>query len=423
MLTVLRDRIAAWLTTDELLNHTNFRRYWLASTFTGFGGIVGGLAMSIVAVLVLHASAAQMGTLTACQAIPFALFALPSGVWLDRNRKYPVLLASKALQAVTLSMLPVAYWCGALSMPWLYAVAIVQGTCSIVGGGAEQIFLNFLIGRERLVEAQSRLAATDSITRLIAPGVAGLLVQWLSAPGAILINAFGFCVSLFNLRRVHVEEPAPKASDKHPLHDIREGFRFILRQPVLRTMAWSAACWHLLFYGYMTLGALFTMRDLGMTPGQLGMAEMFGGLGVLASSMLLRPLSGRFGPGIPIIFGTAATAAGYIALPLLPAQLFGSTHGTFAALALITFVSACGLMLYFVPYQALRQKVTPDDMLGRVINTMRFLTVAIAPLGAVAAGFLADRLGTRMGLYGIAAAGTALAIAMAFTKTLRSVRP
>jgi len=423
MLTAFRSRLANWFTSDDLLNHANFRRYWLAATFTSFGGIVGGMAMSITAVLVLHADAAQMGMLTACQAIPFAIFALPSGVWLDRNRRFPVLLASKGVQAVSLALLPLAYWLDLLSMPWLYTVAIIQGTCSIVGGGAELIALNFLVGRDRLVEAQSRLVATDSITRLVAPGIAGVLVQWLSAPGAILINAAGFAASLFNLRRMKVEEPPPKPSTQHPLKDIRDGFSFILKQPVLLTMAWSAASWQLLFYGHMALSVLFTMRELGLTPGQMGFTEMFGGFGVLASSVLLRRLNKKYGPGAPIILGVACTTVCYVGVPLLPPQLFGSAYWTLAALAALVFISACGLMLYFVPYQALRQKVTPDELLGRIINTMRFMTVAIAPLGAVMAGYLADHLGTRAALGWIGAGGVALTIAMACSRTLRSVRP
>jgi Na+/melibiose symporter-like transporter len=261
------------------------------------------------------------------------------------------------------------------------------------------------------------------VIRLVSPGIGGVLVQWMSAPGAILINAAAFAISFLNLRRMTIDEPEPKGSGKHPLHDIREGFAFIAEQPALRIMAWCAASWHVLFYGYAALLALFILRDLGLSPGQMGLAEMFNGLGVLASSFILRKMNKRFGQAVPIILGAILTALAYVVTALIPNRLFGSDYGTIAALAFAAFVTACGLMLFFIPYTAMRQKLTPDALLGRVINTMRFLTVAIAPLGALTAGYLANQIGTRATLGCIAAGGIALAITMARSRTLRSVRP
>ena len=411
------------LGSDALLRNVDFRRYWFSSVLNGFGGQVSALALPLCAVILLHATPAQMGTLVAAQAIPFGLFALPAGVLLDRRRKLPIMLASESIQGITLASIAVAYWFGVLSIHWMYCTAFVLGTCSVIGGGADQIFLTFLIGREALIEAQSKMAATDSASRLIAPGVAGLLIQWLTAPFAVLLNAFGFAISVFNLSRVTVRDPLPAPSDKHPLRDIRDGLAFIWSQPLLRALAWGAGCWHLLFYGYAALGILFATRELGMTPGTLGAAQMLGGIGVFAASQLLKPLNRRFGAGITILIGTASTTLGFVAMPLIPPALFGSHFASAVAYAGLAFFFDCGVMLFFMPYLALRQKVTPDEFLGRMISTMRFLTVATAPLGALAAGYIAEHYSIRTGLACVAAGGIVLTTAMIMAKPLRSVRP
>ena len=409
--------------SDALLSSTDFRRYWASMVLTSFGSQIGTLALPLCAVLLLHATPAQMGILTACQAIPFAILALPAGVLLDRSRKLPILLGSKAAQGISLASIPVAWWLDLLGMPWLYAVAAVQGACNVIGGGAEQIFLTLLVGRDRMVEAQSRFASTDSISRLLAPGLAGILIQWLTAPVAIIANAATFFISIWNIGRVKMREAIPPRSERHPLHDVRAGFAFIWHQPLLRALAWVAGAWHILFYGYSALLVLFATRELGMNAGTLGIAQMLGGMGVFVSSLLLRPLNRRYGAGITIVIGTAAMALGFVLMPLIPRGLFGDARFSAAAYAALVFFFDLGAMLFFIPYQALRQSVTPDEMLGRMISTMRFLTVAVAPLGALVAGYAGDRLGVRPALYCIAVGGVLLAAGTVASRAIRSVRP
>jgi MFS family permease len=423
MLPSLLSSIAERWRSDALLASADFRRYWAGLVLTSFGTQVGALALPLCAVLMLHAAPAQMGILTACQALPFALFALPAGVLLDRSRKLPILLGSKAAQGISLLSVPVAWWFDLLGMPWLYTVAAIQGTCSVIGGGAEQIFLTLLVGRERMVEAQSRFAATDSMSRLLAPGLAGILIQWLTAPVALLVNAATFFISVWNISRLRMREAPLPRSERHPLDDVRAGFLFIWHHPLLRALALGAAAWHLLFYGYSAMLVLFATRELGMSAGTLGTAQMLGGIGVLAGSQLLRPLTRRFGAGVTIQVGTAATALGFVLMPLVPADLFGSARYSAAAYAILVFFFDCGVTLYFVQYQALRQKVTPDAMLGRMISTMRFLTVAMAPLGALGAGYVADHAGVRTALSCIAVGGVLLTAMMLCSRPIRSVRP
>ncbi len=405
---------------DALVNDPAFRLYWLSSILAGSGAYIGALALPLCSVMLLHATPAQMGLASAFQAIPFAVLALPAGVWLDRSRKRPILVACKVAQTISLASIPAAWALGILSMQWIYAVCMVQGCCSVLGGGAEQILLTRIVGRDKLVDAQSRLTLTDSVARLVAPGLGGLLVQWLTAPFALVVNALGFAASAMLLRRVPIDEPVPTPSGKHPLRDVQEGLLFIWRQPLLRTLAWTAAAWHLLFYGYAALVTLYMLRELKLNAGTLGAVQVLGGMGVLASGLLLKPLTRRVGQGHAALLGMVVTTAGFVAMPLLRPEMLGNQGVTVAAGAVPTFFCDCGVMMYFMPYIALRQQVTPDEFLGRMTSSMRFLTIAIAPLGALAAGYAGEHLGIRAALGWIGAGGVALAMAAACSKTLRA---
>jgi MFS family permease len=407
---------------DRQLRDHDFRRFWFSSILTNFGAQITMLALPICAALLLHATPAQMGTLAAAGSLPFLLFGLPTGVLLERSRRLPVMLASDAMVALSLASVPLAWWMGWLSIHWVYAVQFMLGVGYVVGGGAEQVFLTFLVGREGLIDAQAKFGATESASRLLGPGIAGLLVQALGAPIAILCNVAAFAVSLRNLRRIRKPEPAPQPPQSHALRDMLDGLVFVWRHPTLRLLAWVAGCWHLLFYGYSALYVLFATRVLGMAPGVMGTAQMLGGVGVFVASMLLKPLTTRFGSGGTTVIGLCASALGFVLMPAIPRGLFGSPAASAAAYAMVVFLLDCGALLFFLPYLALRQRVTPDAFLGRMTSTMRFLTVATAPLGAAGAGMLGERFGVRGGLGFVAAGALLLTLGTLLFTRLRHVR-
>jgi len=407
---------------DQQLRDPDFRRFWFSSILTNVGAQVTLLALPICAALLLHATPAQMGTLAAVGSLPFLLFGLPTGVLLERSRRLPVKLCSDAMVALGLASVPLAWWQGWLSIHWIYAVEFVIGTGYVVGGGAEQVFLTFLVGRQGLVDAQAKFGATESASRLLGPGIAGLLVQALGAPIAILCNVTGFVLSIRNLRRIDKREPAPHPPQSHALRDMLDGLAFVWRHPTLRLLAWIAGCWHLLFYAYTALYVLFATRELGMSPGMMGTAQMLGGIGILASSMLLKPLTRRFGAGGTIVIGLCASMLGFVLMPAIPRDLFGSPAASAVAYGVVVFWLDCGAQLFFLPYLALRQRVTPDAFLGRMTSTMRFLTVATAPLGAAGAGLLGQHFGVRGGLGFVAAGALLLTLGTLFGTRLRQVR-
>lgn len=422
MLPMFRRLLQRKLSADPMLRHADFRRYWFASAITTFGEQVSGLAIPLAAVGMLQATSTQMGVLIALETLPSALFSLPVGVWLDRRSKYPVLLWTKFMFCLLLMLIPVSYYLGFLTMAVLYAEGFLVGICYVVSGCASQVFLAQLVGREHLLDAQSKFAATDSIARLLGPGVAGLLVQMLTAPVAVLIDAAGVMVAWWSLRRVSKRDSHPASSDRHPLREMLDGVRLVRRHEVLWALAWSMALWQILFNGYMAVQILFATRQLGMSAGALGAGQIFGGLGVLLSSMLLKPLSRRFGSGRTILIGLGGTGAAWLLLAMIPARLLGSSLLSALAYAAAVFVFDCCSMLYFMSYMTLRLQMTSDAFHGRMLSTMRFMTAAAAPLGALAAGWIAEHFGARSGLIAIAVGGSLLTVGLMAASPLSNIR-
>jgi predicted MFS family arabinose efflux permease len=167
---------------------------------------------------------------------------------------------------------------------------------------------------------------------------------------------------------------------------------------------------------------LFATRVLGMSPGLMGTAQMLGGVGVLVSSLLLKPLTRRFGAGGAIATGLCISCLGFMLMPTIPRDLLGSRSVTATAYAAVVFCLDCGGTLFFLPYLALRQRVTPDALLGRMTSTMRFMTVATAPVGAAGAGMLAERLGVRGGLAVVAAGALLLTLTTLFGTRLHRIK-
>jgi MFS family permease len=409
-------------TPNDMLRARDFRRLWFSNTLSNFGAQITMLALPICAALLLKATPSQMGVLAALETTPFLLFGLPAGVLLDRSRRLPIMLCSDTMVALALTSVPIAWWLGLLSMHWLYAVGFLIGIGYVVGGTAEQVFLTFLVGREGLVDAQARFASTESASRLLGPGIAGVLVQVLGAPLAVLFNAAGFAVSLWNLSRIRSREPRPEPKHTHPVREMLDGLAFVWHHALLRKLAFISGGWHLLLYAFMALHVLFATRVLGLSPGMMGAAQMLGGVGVLAGSMTVKPLAKRFGTGTAILVGLCATGLGFVLLPIVPAQLLGSTGATTAAYAVASFWIDYGATVFFIPYGALRQRVTPDEMLGRMVATMRFLTVAMAPPGAMAAGALGEQIGVRAGLVCVAAGAVILTGATLLTAGLHRLK-
>ena len=396
-------RLDAWF--DGLWSNDDFRRLWLALTITHFGGQITFLALPLTAALMLSATPFEMGVLTALESLPFAVFGLFVGVLVDRSRKLPLLIGSDIGRALVLLAVPIAAWAGLLAMPVLYAVGFLMGTGSVFAWAAYQVFMLERVGRANLVGANAKIALSESSAQLVGPGLAGLVIQWLTAPIAILLNAIAFSVSAWLVASIPPRESdAPRRSEKRSVwHDIGEGLDQIRRTPLLRSLAWGVAAWNFLRHMFLAIIILFATRELQLSAGAIGAAWMAGGLACIVASFAARRLNLQRGIGQVMLGGVMLTgiAWGVIALaqpgPLVAAFVLGA--GLFAY--------DFGGTLFFINYLSLRQAVTPDRLLGRVISTMIFLTILIAPLGSLLGGALAEWTSLRATLW-IASALTVL---------------
>jgi MFS family permease len=396
------------LPPDDLLRDTAYRRLWTSILTSSFGNQVMMLALPLTAAVLLHATPTQMGLLTAIELLPFLLFSLPSGVWLDRVRKLPVYVVGESLVAVAAASVPLAWWLGWLGMGWLYAVGFLMGMVHTVSGTAAQIVLTQVVARDRLVEAHAKNALASSGAEVIGPGIAGALIKIFGAPLALLVNAVLLLGSALILRGIRIHERRDVRADAHFGRDLMAGLRFVGGTPLLLTLGVLMGVWQMCHYAALTVQILFATRTLGLSENAVGLCYMGMGVGTITGSVLGRRVSHRIGPGPCLVVGYAICGLGWGLLALAPANAWGV-----AAFALMLMLFTTGAVFIFINFLALRQAVTPEPLLGRMTATMRWLTLLAAGPGALLGGWLGEHVGLRATL-AFAAGVSALLVLVAW---------
>ena len=406
-----------WLT--GLWRNPDFVKLWGSLTITHFGGQVTFLALPLTAAIMLDASPFEVGVLTALEALPYPLFGLFAGVLVDRARKLPVIIWADIGRGLALLAVPVCAWLGVLTMPVLYVVGFLVGLGSVVGWPAYQVFMTERVGRDHLVEANAKIGVSDSASQLVGPGLAGALIQWLTAPIAILLDALSFMVSAWMLRGIPpAATDAPKISGESVWREIGEGLAVVWRNKTLRALAWSLSAWQLFRHAYVAVVILFAARELGFSAGHVGLLFMLAGVGSLVAAGAVTPLNARFGFGPTMLAALGGTGVAWLVL--------GASTGGFVVASLTfglgLFLLDFAAMTFFINYLTLRQTVTPDRLLGRVTATMICLTVATAPLGGLAGGWVAEHWGLRAAILLAGAGALAMIPLVAWTSPLAKMR-
>lgn len=404
------------LRADDLLRDRTYRRLWSSILISSFGGQVTLLALPLTAAVLLQASPTQMGLLTAMEIVPFALFSLPTGVWLDRVPKLPVYVLGELTVAAAVTCVPLAWWLGALSMRLLYLVAFAIGAVNTTAGSAGQIVLTQLVPRERLVEGHARNALASSTAEVMGPGAAGLLIRFTGAPLALLANAALMLGSALILRGIRVPP-----EDRHPPSAfwpaMRSGLHFVARRRLLTTMALAVGVWQFCYMGCLAVQILFGTRILGLSERGIGLSYVALGAGTILASAFGNRIVGRIGPGPALVLGFAVCSLGWITLSLAPSGLAGVV-----AFAWMLFLFGVGAVFIFINFLALRQAVTPAPMLGRMTSTMRWLILLPAGPGALFGGWIGERFGLRATLLFSGAATLLLALIAWRQPIIRALR-
>ncbi len=418
MLTLLQ-RLFPTPRLTGLWRHSDFVKLWGSLTITHFGSHITFLALPLTAALMLHASPLELGILTALEALPFPLCGLFAGVLIDRSRKLPVIIWADIGRGLALVVVPVCAWLDVLSMPVLYLAGFLVATGSAIGWPAYQVFMTERVGRENLPEANAKIGISDSAAQLTGPGMAGALIQWLTAPFAILLDAFAFFASAWVLRGIPpAASDAPKATRTRVLHEIRDGLNAVWTNPVLRTLAWALALWQVLRHMFVAVVVLFAARELKFSAGHVGVMFMAAGVGSLAATAVARRCNARFGFGPTMLWAIGGTGVAWLILGLSAGSHLTASTIFGVGMFLLDFSA----MTFFINYLTLRQTVTPDHLLGRVTATMIALSVSAAPFGGLAGGWIAEHWGLRAPILIAGIGALALAPLVAWASPLWHMR-
>ena len=401
----------------SLWGHRDFVRLWSAESVSRFGSQVSLLALPLIAITVLHTSTFQVGLLSTMEFLPFVLVGLPAGVWVDRLRRRPVLIAGDLGRALALASVPLAHLLGVLSVAQLYAVAFVTGVLTVFFDVAYQSYLPRLVRPDQLVEGNAKLEISSSGASIAGPGLAGLLIQAFTAPLAVLVDAISFVASAGFIGRIRRPEPPPPPPSGGPgmRREIAEGLRYVLGHPLLRWIAASTGTFNLFSSMTQAILVLYLVRRLGMSAGLIGLVMTVGNAGWLIGATGSGRLSARIGVGWSVLGAAAVGAAGALLVPLAPASW--PVPFLIAAMCLQSF----GTTVYNIGQLSVRQAITPERLHGRMNATMRFMVWGTMPLGSALGGALGQAVGLRPTLW-IAALGTVVPIGAVLASRIWSLR-
>jgi MFS family permease len=384
---------ARLLRLPATLQERDFRRFWVGETVSLFGDQITLIALPLVAVLELHASAAQMGYLGAAELFPALIFALHAGAWVDRRgRRRETMMFTALGRAALLATIPVAFALGALTLAQLYVVGFLVGTLSVVFFVCYSTLFVSLVPREQYLQANSLLNGSRALSYVGGPSVGGLLVQVFSAPGALVADACSFLFSAAALRSISpTEPPTEKAERGH----VKAGIRYIRHSPIVRASLLATATINFFNFVFWALFILYATKTLGVRPGVLGLVLGVASIGGLIGSVVTGRISRRIGVGPAFTLGCVL-----FPVPLVLVPLAGGADWTILLfLFLAEFGSGLGVMILDISSAAIKAALVPDRLRARVSGAYMLVNYGVRPLGALTGGALGTWIGLRPTLW------------------------
>jgi MFS family permease len=402
-----------------LWRHPDFLKLWSAETISQVGSQVTGLALPLVAIITLDVSAFEVALLGVIEFAPFILVSLPAGVWVDRLPRRPILIVGDLGRAVLLATIPIAYGLDALTIWQLYVVGFVFGVLTVFFDVAYMSYLPSLIARDQLVDGNSKLEISRSGAQLAGPALAGVLIQVLKAPLAIVLDALSFLASgLFVLAIRKQEEVPEREPGRSPLHGMRselsEGLRYVFGHKYLRWIAASTALFNFFGNVMFSIFLVYAVRQLDLSAGTIGVIFAVGNVGPLIGALTTNRVAAKIGVGPAIVAG-AATGIAAILVPLAPES------SPIPFLIAFGAISGYGVVLYNVTQGSYRQAITPERLQGRMNSVMRFIVWGVIPLGTLLGGALASTLDLKTAIW-VGAIGISLAFLPVLLSPVRTLR-
>ncbi len=406
----------------SLWRHADFLKLWTAESISQVGTQVTQLALPLAAIVVLEATPFEVALLGTIEFLPFILLGLPAGVWVDRLRRRPILIAGDLGRAIALGSIPIAFVLGVLTIWQLYVVGFVVGCFTVFFDVAYQSYLPSIVERDDLVEGNAKLEISRSGAALVGPTIAGVLVEWLKAPVAILVDSISYLGSALFVFLIRRHEPEPvhpdvAAGGERPKmrQDIAQGLRYVLGHRYLRWIALSTAVSNLFSNMLFAIYLVYVVRELGLSAGTIGVIFAIGNIGFLTGAVVASRLERLTGLGLAIVLGAVLAAIGVLLIPL-------ATAGTaFVLLVAAGLLVGFGNVVYNVNQVSFRQAITPERMQGRMNATMRFIVWGTIPVGSLVGGVLGTAIGLLPTIW-IGAIGGLTAILPLVLTPVRSLR-
>ena len=371
----------------------DFNRLWAAQVVSAFGSRITRTALPIIAITTLDQPEAIVGLLMALQLAPGVVLAMFAGGFVDRGDKRQILIGADLLRAGALLSLTLTWALGLLDMAQLITVGAMVGAATALFQITDTAYLPHLIGKERLAEGNAKLESTEAVAEVTGPAAAGLLIAAIGAPLAIVVDALTYLWSAVWLGRITTEhEPPPETPKQQRLgHDLRVGLAAVFGHPYVRWIVLSHMVWSICGGFFMALYSLFCLRELELSLSLFGVIIAMGGIGSLAGALLSRWLVRVMGLGKTLVIASAVSLACAVFIPLAGGPL------ALIVVLLMThqLVSDGFAVAYVIQAVTLRQTVLPKEVLGRANAAVHVCTQSLLPISALAAGFLAEAIGTR----------------------------
>lgn len=379
-----------------LLRQPEFLKLWAAQSISQLGDQVTLLALPLVAVLTLDASAAQMGFLVAAELMPHLLFSLFAGVWIERvHSRRRLMIVADVARAALLASVPLAAAFDLLSFPQLYAVAFAVGAFAVMFDISWSTLFISIVPRRDVVDANSKMSLSRSVSFVTGPSVAGFLVQIFTAPVTLLIDAFSYLGSALFLGRIKAKEPPLEDGENGVLQSLREGFRFVMRDEFIRPELACVATINLFNFVFHAIFVLYATKELGVSPGVLGLALGAGAVGGIIGALVAVRVERLIGIGPAFVVGAVLFPLPLVLVPLAS----GSELAIALLLGAAEFFSSVGVMILDVNASSLTFLRTPDRLRARTSGTFRFVNYGIRPIGALIGGALGTAIGLQTTLW------------------------
>jgi MFS family permease len=394
-------------------------RLWAAQTVSSFGARITREGLALASVLTIDARHYQLGILAALAMGPGVVVGFFSGGYVDRSGKRSIMIAADLVRAAALITVPIAAWLHWLSMDQLYVVGALIGGTSVLFDIADHAYLPHLIRREDLIEGNTKLSATDSLAEVGGPALAGILVQTLTAPFAIAVNAATYLGSALFLGSITAEEHPAEPTKKRVtlLSDLRVGYEVMAHHALLRPLMLMSFLSPLFGGTFSALYVIFAIKTLGLSPALMGVTVAVGGIGSLLGTAVSAPLVKRLGVGRTIVFGFLISAVSSVFVPVANGPLALKVASLMAA----QLVGDSMAVAAMIPAASLRQSIIPRHMLGRTAALMSVGSGASAVIGALIGGTVGSTIGPRSALF-FSVAGLIATPLTALASPLRQLR-